>query len=121
MKCDIEITIGNHSNRIDGSADYRPDLTGIHPCDELLDIVKCAAPEEVLLARGYGAEIQDTADRAEAVRAAAVELAEDIALREVAREADSNEFMVRGDIMERGVKVAEFYASGYVRNWTRVK
>ena len=121
MKCDIEITIGNHSNRIDGSADYRLDLTGIEPCDELLDIVKCAAPEEVLLARGYGAEIQDTADRAEAVRAAAVELAEVVSLRELAREESGNEFMVRGDIMERGVKVAEFYASGHVRNWTRVK
>ena len=120
MHYSIEITIGNHANRIDGSWDYRPD-SGMHPCDELLDIVKCAAPEEVLLARGYGAEIQDTADRAEAVRAAAVELAADIALREVAREADSNEFMVRGDIMERGVKVSEFYASAHVRNWTRVK
>jgi len=120
MKCDIEITIGNHANRIDGSWDYRPDL-GMHPCDELLDIVKCAAPEEVLLARGYGAEIQDTADRAEAVRAAADALAKDIALRELARDISGNEFMVRGDIMERGVKVAEFYASGYVRNWTRVK
>ena len=114
------ITIGNHANRIDGSWDYRPDL-GMHPCDELLDIVKCAAPEEVLLARGYGAEIQDTADRAEAVRAAAVELAEDIALREVAREADSNGFRMCGNILERGVKVSEFYASGHVRNWTRVK
>ena len=113
MKYDIEIKIGNHSNRIDGSADYRPE-TGRHPCDELLDIVGCAAPEEVLLARGYGAEIQDTADRAEAVRAAAATVAEDIALREVAREADSNEFLVRGDIMERGVKVGEFYASGHV-------
>ena len=120
MHYSIEITIGNHSNRIDGSADYRPE-TGMHPCDELLDIVKCAAPEEVLLARGYGAEIQDTADRAEAVRAAAVELAEDIALREVAREADSNGFRMCGNILERGVKVGEFYASGYVRNWTRVK
>jgi len=29
--------------------------------------------------------------------------------------------MVRGDIMERGVKVSEFYASAHVRNWTRVK
>ena len=108
----IEITIGNHSNRIDGSADYRPDLTGIEPCDELLSIVKSAAPAEVLWARGYGAEIQDTADRAEAVRAAAVELAADIALREVAREADSNEFMVRGNILERGVKAGEFYGWG---------
>ena len=120
MKCDIEITIGNHSNRIDGSADYRPDLT-MHPCDELLDIVKCAAPEEVLLARGYASEISDKEERYEAVRAAAATVAEVVSLRELAREESGNEFMVRGDIMERGVKVAEFYASGHVRNWTRVK
>ena len=120
MKCDIEITIGNHSNRIDGSADYRPE-TGMHPCDELLDIVKCAAPEEVLLARGYASEISDKEERYEAVRAAAATVAEVVSLRELAREESGNEFMVRGDIMERGVKVAEFYASGHVRNWTRVK
>ena len=119
MKCDIEISIGSHANRIDGSWDYRPDL-GMHPCDELLDIVKCAAPEEVLLARGYASEI-DKEERYEAVRAAADALAKDISLREVAREADSNEFMVRGNILERGVKVGEFYASAHVRNWTRVK
>ena len=121
MKCDIEISIGSHANRIAGSWDYRPDLTGMHPCDFLLAIIRDLVPAEVLLARGYASEISDKEERYEAVRAAAVELAEDIALREVAREADSNEFMVRGDIMERGVKVAEFYASGYVRNWTRVK
>ena len=120
MKCDIEISIGSHANRIDGSWDYRPDLTG-NPCDELLAIIRDLVPAEVLLARGYGAEIQDTADRAEAVRAAAVELAEDIALREVAREADSNGFRMCGNILERGVKVGEFYASAHVRNWTRVK
>jgi len=118
MKCDIEISIGSHANRIDGSWDYRPDM---HPCDELLALIRDLVPAEVLLARGYGAEIQDTADRAEAVRAAAVELAEDIALREVAREADSNGFRMCGNILERGVKVGEFYASGHVRNWTRVK
>jgi len=111
MHYNIEITIGSHANRIDGSWDYRPD-SGMHPCDELLEMVKCAAPEEVLLARGYGAEIQDTADRAEAVRAAAVELAEDIALREVAREADSKGFRMCGNILERGVKVGEFYGWG---------
>jgi len=113
------ITIGNHSNRIDGSADYRPD-TGMHPCDELLAIIRDLVPAEVLLARGYASEI-DKEERYEAVRAAADALAKDISLREVAREADSNEFMVRGDIMERGVKVSEFYASAHVRNWTRVK
>ena len=118
MKCDIEISIGSHANRIGGSWDYRPDM---HPCDELLALIRDLVPAEVLLARGYASEISDKEERYEAVRAAAVELAEDIALREVAREADSNEFMVRGDIMERGVKVGEFYASGHVRNWTRVK
>jgi len=116
MKCDIEISIGSHANRIDGSWDYRPDM---HPCDELLALIRDLVPAEVLLARGYGAEIQDTADRAEAVRAAAVELAEVVSLRELARDISGNEFMVRGDIMERGVKVGEFYASGHVRNWTR--
>jgi len=121
MKCDIEISIGSHANRIDGSWDYRPDLTGRHPCDELLSIVKSAAPAEVLWARGYADEIQDKDERGEEVRAEAETLEEDIALREVAREADSNEFMVRGNILERGVKVGEFYASGHVRNWTRVK
>ena len=93
----------------------------MHPCDELLDIVKCAAPEEVLLARGYASEISDKEERYEAVRAAAATVAEVVSLRELAREESGNEFMVRGDIMERGVKVAEFYASGHVRNWTRVK
>ena len=121
MHYSIEITIGNHSNRIDGSADYRPDLTGIEPCDELLSIVKSAAPEEVLLARGYASEISDKEERYEAVRAAAASVAEVVSLRELAREESGNEFMVRGDIMERGVKVGEFYASGHVRNWTRVK
>ena len=112
MHYSIEITIGNHSNRIDGSADYRPDLTGMHPCDELLDIVKCAAPAEVLWARGYASEISDKEERYEAVRAAAVELAEDIALRELAREADGKGFRMCGNILERGVKVGEFYANG---------
>lgn len=121
MHYSIEITIGNHSNRIDGSADYRPDLTGMHPCDELLAIIRDLVPAEVLLARGYASEISDKEERYEAVRAAAVELAEDIALREVAREADSNGFRMCGNILERGVKVGEFYASGHVRNWTRVK
>ena len=120
MKYDIEIKIGNHSNRIDGSADYRPD-TGMHPCDELLAIIRDLVPAEVLLARGYASEISDKEERYEAVRAAAVELAEDIALREVAREADSNGFRMCGNILERGVKVGEFYASAHVRNWTRVK
>ena len=121
MKCDIEISIGSHANRIDGSWDYRPDLTGIHPCDELLAHIRDLVPAEVLLARGYASEISDKEERYEAVRAAAATVAEDIALREVAREADSNEFMVRGNILERGVKVGEFYASAHVRNWTRVK
>ena len=121
MHYSIEITIGNHSNRIDGSADYRPDLTGIEPCDELLSIVKSAAPAEVLWARGYADEIQDKDERGEEVRAEAETLEEDIALREVAREADGNEFRVRGDILECGVKVGEFYAAGHVRNWTRVE
>ena len=120
MKYDIEIKIGNHSNRIDGSADYRPD-TGMHPCDELLAIIRDLVPAEVLLARGYASEISDKEERYEAVRAAAATVAEVVSLRELAREESGNEFMVRGDIMERGVKVAEFYASGYVRNWTRVK
>ena len=112
MHYSIEITIGNHSNRIDGSADYRPDLTGMHPCAELLDIVKCAAPEEVLLARGYASEISDKEERYEAVRAAAATVAEVVSLRELARDISGNEFMVRGDIMERGVKVGEFYGWG---------
>jgi len=111
MKCDIEISIGSHANRIDGSWDYRPE-TGMHPCDELLDIVGCAAPEEVLLARGYASEISDKEERYEAVRAAADALAKDIALREVAREADSKGFRMCGNILERGVKVGEFYANG---------
>ena len=121
MKYDIEIKIGNHVERIDGSADYRPDLTGIEPFDELLSSVKSAAPAEVLWARGYASEISDKEERYEAVRAAAATVAEVVSLRELARDISGNEFMVRGDIMERGVKVAEFYASGYVRNWTRVK
>ena len=121
MKCDIEISIGSHANRLAGSWDYRPDLTGIEPCDELLSIVKSAAPAEVLWARGYADEIQDKDERGEEVRAEAETLEEDIALREVAREADGNEFRVRGDILECGVKVGEFYAAGHVRNWTRVK
>ena len=120
MKCDIEISIGSHANRIDGSWDYRPE-TGMHPCDELLAIIRDLVPAEVLLARGYASEISDKEERYEAVRAAAVELAEDIALREVAREADSKGFRMCGNILERGVKVGEFYASGHVRNWTRVK
>ena len=107
------ITIGNHANRIDGSWDYRPE-TGMHPCDFLLDIVKCAAPEEVLLARGYASEISDKEERYEAVRAAAATVAEVVSLREVAREADSNGFRMCGNILERGVKVGEFYASGVV-------
>ena len=113
MKCDIEISIGSHANRIDGSWDYRPE-TGMHPCDELLDIVGCAAPEEVLLARGYASEISDKEERYEAVRAAAATVAEVVSLRELARDISGNEFMVRGYIMERGVKVGEFYASGHV-------
>ena len=121
MKYDIEIKIGNHSNRIDGSADYRPDLTGMHPCDELLAIIRDLVPAEVLWARGYADEIQDKDERGEEVRAEAETLEEDIALREVAREADGNEFRVHGDILECGVKVGEFYASGHVRNWMRVK
>ena len=121
MKCDIEISIGSHANRIDGSWDYRPDLTGIHPCDELLAHIRDLVPAEVLLARGYASEISDKEERYEAVRAAAATVAEDIALREVAREADSNGFRMCGNILERGVKVGEFYASGHVRNWTRVK
>ena len=121
MHYSIEITIGNHSNRIDGSADYRPDLTGIEPSDELLAIIRDLVPAEVLLARGYASEISDKEERYEAVRAAAATVAEVVSLRELAREESGNEFMVRGDIMERGVKVAEFYASGHVRNWTRVK
>jgi len=52
MKCDIEISIGNHANRLAGSWDYRPDLTGIHPCDELLAHIRDLVPAEVLLARG---------------------------------------------------------------------
>jgi len=121
MKCDIEISIGNHANRLAGSWDYRPDLTGMHPCDELLAHIRDLVPAEVLLARGYASEISDKEERYEAVRAAAATVAEVVSLRELAREESGNEFMVRGDIMERGVKVAEFYASGYVRNWTRVK
>jgi len=105
------ITIGNHANRIDGSWDYRPDL-GMHPCDELLAIIRDLVPAEVLLARGYASEISDKEERYEAVRAAAVELAEDIALREVAREADGKGFRMCGNILERGVKVGEFYANG---------
>ena len=111
MHYNIEITIGSHANRIDGSWDYRPDL-GMHPCDELLDIVGCAAPEEVLLARGYASEISDKEERYEAVRAAAATVAEVVSLRELARDISGNEFMVRGDIMERGVKVGEFYGWG---------
>jgi len=121
MKYDIEIKIGNHVERIDGSADYRPDLTGIEPCDFLLAIIRDLVPAEVLLARGYASEISDKEERYEAVRAAAATVAEVVSLREVAREADGNEFRVRGDILECGVKVGEFYAAGHVRNWTRVE
>ena len=121
MKCDIEISIGSHANRIAGSWDYRPDLTGMHPCDFLLAIIRDLVPAEVLLARGYASEISDKEERYEAVRAAAATVAEVVSLRELAREESGNEFMVRGDIMERGVKVSEFYASAHVRNWTRVK
>ena len=120
MHYSLEITIGNHSNRIDGSWDYRPE-TGMHPCDELLAIIRDLVPAEVLLARGYASEISDKEERYEAVRAAAATVAEVVSLRELARDISGNEFMVRGDIMERGVKVGEFYASGHVRNWTRVK
>ena len=73
------------------------------------------------MARGYASEISDKEERYEAVRAAAATVAEVVSLRELARDISGNEFMVRGDIMERGVKVSEFYASGHVRNWTRVK
>jgi len=93
----------------------------MHPCDELLAIIRDLVPAEVLLARGYADEIQDKDERGEEVRAEAETLEEDIALREVAREADGNEFRVHGDILECGVKVGEFYASGHVRNWMRVK
>ena len=113
MKCDIEISIGSHANRIDGSWDYRPDL-GMHPCDELLAIIRDLVPAEVLLARGYASEISDKEERYEAVRAAAATVAEVVSLRELARDISGNEFMVRGDIMERGVNVGEFYASGHV-------
>ena len=113
MKCDIEISIGSHANRIDGSADYRPE-TGRHPCDELLAIIRDLVPAEVLLARGYASEISDKEERYEAVRAAAATVAEVVSLRELARDISGNEFMVRGYIMERGVKVGEFYASGHV-------
>ena len=121
MKCDIEISIGSHVKRLAGSWDYRPDLTGMHPCDELLAIIRDLVPAAVLLARGYASEISDKEERYEAVRAAAATVAEVVSLREVAREADGNEFRVRGDILECGVKVGEFYAAGHVRNWTRVE
>lgn len=114
MRYYIEITIGRHTERIDGDHDYNPKLSGVSPGDELMSIVKSVAPAEVLMARGHAAEIRDANERWEVIRHDADwHMAQHVDLRLLVSEYDGSHAAIRGDILERGKMVGDFYATAY--------